>query len=124
MQYAILIYAVDGVFEQLSEEQQEAEIAKHQAVQSEYGLQKTLGPVVRLMGPDSAITVKQKGASAMVLDGPFAETKEHLFGIYVIDCKTIEDAIVAARKLPQEIASYEIRPIMWSKLSDEPGEYV
>lgn len=121
MQYAILIYAEPGVFERLSTAEQEAAMEKHRAVQREYGAQQTLGPVVRLMEPTDAVTVKQKGASKIVLDGPYAETKEHLFGIYVIDCKTIEDAIAAAGKLPQEVASYEIRPIMWSNFGAESG---
>ena len=53
----------------------------------------------------------------MVIDGPFAESKEALLGFYVVDCATLEDAIEVARRLmvPRNKAglasALEIRPI-------------
>jgi hypothetical protein len=49
----------------------------------------------------------------MVLDGPFAETKEQLLGFYVVDCANEDAAIEVARDLRQvnPSAVYEIRPI-------------
>jgi hypothetical protein len=49
----------------------------------------------------------------VVIDGPFAETKEQLLGLYVVDCPTEEAAIEAARDLRRANPSavYEIRPI-------------
>jgi hypothetical protein len=49
----------------------------------------------------------------MVLDGPFAETKEHLLGFYVADCDNREDAVAIARDLQRvnPTAVYEIRPV-------------
>ena len=49
-----------------------------------------------------------------MIDGPFAETKEHLLGLYVVEFDTIEGAIGAARELRRVNASavYEIRPII------------
>jgi hypothetical protein len=50
----------------------------------------------------------------MVIDGPFAETKEQLLGFYVAECASREDAIAAARDLRRvnPTAVYEIRPII------------
>jgi hypothetical protein len=50
----------------------------------------------------------------MVLDGPFAETKEQLLGFHLVDYDTDEEAIAAARKLREvnPSAVYEIRPVM------------
>jgi len=50
----------------------------------------------------------------MIMDGPFAETKEQLLGFYVVDCPTIEAAIATARDLRRAnpTAVYEIRPIL------------
>jgi hypothetical protein len=49
----------------------------------------------------------------MVIDGPFAETKEQLLGFYVIDVATEEAAIATARELRRvnPSAVYEIRPV-------------
>ena len=50
----------------------------------------------------------------MVIDGPFAETKEQLLGLYVLDCASQDEAIAMARDLKRvnPTAVYEIRPIM------------
>jgi len=50
----------------------------------------------------------------MVLDGPFAETKEQLLGFYVMDCASEDAALEAARDLRRANPSavYEIRPIL------------
>lgn len=123
MFFAILIHAEEGVFERLSEQEQEAAMEKHYAIQREYSADNSLGPVVRLMGSNGAVTVRKKGAKTMVLDGPYAETKEHLLGVYVLECDSIDEAIAAAKKFPQEIAAYEVRPIIWSNLSEDSGEH-
>jgi hypothetical protein len=49
----------------------------------------------------------------LIVDGPFAETKEALLGFYVIDCANEEAAIEAARRLRRANPSavYEIRPL-------------
>ena len=61
MLYALLIYAEEGVFERLSPEAQEEVMARHRAIQAEYGAREVLGPVAKLMGTTSAVTVRQKG---------------------------------------------------------------
>ena len=50
----------------------------------------------------------------MVIDGPFAETKEQLLGLYVVDFPSQEEAVEAARELRRANPSavYEVRPIM------------
>jgi hypothetical protein len=79
-------------------------------------LQHKLGPVARLV-PTTAATTVRAGAEPIVLDGPFAETKEQLLGFYVIDCATLEEAIEAARLLQEPrmraglMGTLEIRPI-------------
>ncbi len=48
-----------------------------------------------------------------VVDGPFAETKEQLLGLYMLECDSLDEAIEAARELRRvnKSAVYEIRPI-------------
>lgn len=70
-----------------------------------------LGPAARLGATSLAAVVGRKG---MVTDGPFAETKEHLLGFYVLEAADLDAAIAAAQAL-QAVnpgAIYEIRPIV------------
>ena len=54
----------------------------------------------------------RSGREPLVIDGPFAETKEQLLGFYVVDCATLEEAIEAARELGRgETGALEIRPL-------------
>jgi hypothetical protein len=110
MLYSILIYDSDDAVAALSKDEDDALIAKHRVVQERLGAEGKLGPVVRLMPSTTATTVRP-GRKSMVVDGPFAETKEQLLGLYVVDCATLEEAIDIARSLPVLRSVFEIRPI-------------
>jgi hypothetical protein len=113
MQFAILIYSTEGFFDRLPEEEQEAALDRHRALQREHNQSGTLGAVARLMDTSAAMTVRKRGESVMVLDGPFAETKEQLMGLYILECATMDEAVEQAKKLPQGLAAYEVRPVNW-----------
>lgn len=125
MQYAILIYAAEGIFERLPVEEQQRAMDHHRALQAEHNGKGTLGAVAKLMDTSSAMTVRKSGDSVLVMDGPFAETKEQLLGLYIVECDSIDEAIEQAKKLPQGIASYEVRPIDWGggQLDDPDGAH-
>jgi hypothetical protein len=57
-----------------------------------------------------------EGGRTLVIDGPFAETKEQLAGYYILDCKDLDQAISWAAKIPTackgSAGCIEIRPIM------------
>jgi hypothetical protein len=114
MLYAILCYDSDEVVGAWSPEQDAAVMTSLGIVQDKLESQGKLGPVARLMPTAAAKTVR-KGREMMVLDGPFAETKEQLLGFFVVDCATFEEALDAARELGQASGSagaYEVRPLM------------
>ena len=66
--------------------------------------------------PDGeASRVRLKAGQPLVIDGPFAETKEVLGGFYVIECDTKDEAIGWAKKIPlREDRAVEVRPV-WPK---------
>jgi len=72
-----------------------------------------LGPVARLMPTTAATTVRKDREPPLVLDGPFAETKEQLLGFYLVECATREEALEVARDLGRANpgGSYELRPV-------------
>jgi hypothetical protein len=112
MLYAILAYHEEGVVESWTREEDAAVMAELLQVNDRLVREKCLGPAARLDATRRAVTLRGNGAG-MVMDGPFAETKEQLLGFYVVDCPTLEAAIAAARDLRRAnpTAAYEIRPI-------------
>jgi hypothetical protein len=72
-----------------------------------------LGPAARLGTTGKAKTLRGPG-NGVVIDGPFAETKEQLLGFYVLDCANDDAAVEAARELRRANPGgvYEIRPII------------
>jgi len=72
-----------------------------------------LGPAVRLMPTTAATTIRKDQDPPLVIDGPFAETKEQLLGFYVVDCATLDEAVEFARDLARANpgGAYEIRPV-------------
>jgi len=61
----------------------------------------------------TATSVRVRDGKRLVTDGPFAETREHLGGFYLIDAKDLDEAIgIAARHPGARLGTVEIRPIM------------
>jgi hypothetical protein len=114
MLYAILCYDAETVVGSWTKEQDAAAIAKLDVVQDKLAREGRLGPVARLM-PTTAATTLRKGKEAIVIDGPFAETKEQLLGFFVVECASLGQAIETAKELGRASSSngsYEIRPMM------------
>lgn len=111
MHYAILCYHDEAVVGSWTKAEDDAVLAKRRQVTDRLAAHGKLGPVVRLM-PTTAATTVRSGGEPLVIDGPFAETKEQLLGFYIVDCATLEDAIEVARDLGQEeTGAFEIRPL-------------
>jgi catechol 2,3-dioxygenase-like lactoylglutathione lyase family enzyme len=111
--YAILCYNNEKITESWSPEQDAAVIGRLQSVQDKLRDERRLGPVARLMPTTAACTLKKDREPAIVVDGPFAETKEQLLGFYIVECETREAALDVARDLGRVNpgGSYEIRPL-------------
>jgi hypothetical protein len=112
MLYAILCYHDEGFVGSWTQEQDAAVMEKLAVVQDRLAKQGRLGPVARLL-PTTAATTLRKDGPPVVLDGPYAETKEQLLGFYVVDCKDLDDALDVARDLgaANPGGAYEIRPV-------------
>jgi hypothetical protein len=112
MLYAILCYHDEDTVGSWSKEQDAAVMKKLAVVQDKLTKQGRLGPVARLL-PTTAATTLRKENPPVVIDGPFAETKEQLLGFYVVDCKSLDEALDVARDLgaANPGGAYEIRPV-------------
>jgi hypothetical protein len=114
MLYAILCYDSEDVVGSWSKQEEDAVMARLAVVQEKLAKQGRLGPVARLM-PTTAATTVRKAREPVVIDGPFAETKEQLLGFYIVDCATLDEAIETAQDLGRASSTagaYEIRPLL------------
>jgi hypothetical protein len=113
MLYAILCYHSEDVVGSWSKEEDDAVMARLKLVHDKLAAEGRFGPTVRLLPTTAATTLRKDRDPPLVIDGPFAETKEQLLGFYVVDCKNLDQAIETARDLARANpgGAYEIRPV-------------
>jgi hypothetical protein len=133
MYYCILCYNLESEVEAWTREKEAAVLAKREVVTRKLAAQGRLGFMGRLMPTTTAMTVRRASREAqvanrgsrpsfptslrsverhlVVLDGPYAETKEQLLGFYLVDCKSLEDVLEVARGLVGDTGSMEVRPL-------------
>ena len=112
MLYAILCYHDEDFVGSWSKEQDAAVMSKIAVVQDRLKKEGRLGPAARLLPTTEATTLRKDGPP-LVLDGPYAETKEQLLGFYIVDCENLDAAVDVARDLgaANPGGAYEIRPV-------------
>ncbi len=123
MQYAILCYHDEKVVCSWSKEEDAAVMAKLAPIQERLAREGKLGPVARLLPTTTATTLRKDREPAIVLDGPFAETKEQLLGFYIVEAASLDEVLAIARELGQANpgGSYEIRPVGYFASSGGAG---
>ena len=111
MLYSLLCYNKEDVVWSWSKEEDDAVMGRLSVVHEKLVKEGKLGPSLRLLPTTAAATLR----GSMVIDGPFAETKEQLLGFYVVDCADLDEALDFARDLAKANpgpGSYEIRPLL------------
>jgi len=116
MKYAFLIFGDDSAWVDLSKDEQaelrSQEMPRWMTLFDE--LQKADPSLAgyELDGRDTAKVVRVRDGERIVTDGPFAETKEVVGGVFVIDLPDLDEAIRLASLVPTvEHGSLEIRPL-------------
>lgn len=111
MLYAVLCYNNEEMVCGWTKEQDDAVMAALTVAHAKWEKAGKLKPSIRLL-PTSAATTLHK-QSDMVIDGPYAETKEALLGFYIIDVDGLDEALEFARDLGKANpgGAYELRPI-------------
>ena len=124
MRYAILCYNDEAVTSAWSKEEDDAVMERLEVVQERLRQEGKLGPAIRLLPTTSATTLRKSSGEPLVIDGPFAETKEQFLGFYVADCDNLEEAVQFAKDLAVAnpgLGSYEIRPVSLFNPSEVGG---
>ena len=110
MQYMLLIYMEENAMSQTEREHcyKESTALAHQLkANGQYLGASPLQPV------STATTLRIREGKRLVTDGPFAETREHLGGYYLVDAKNLDEAIGIAARIPgTRVGTVEIRPVI------------
>ena len=113
MRYMLLIYASEEDYSQMTSEEHTAIMQGHGTFAQEAVQRGILMGGAPLQPTSTARTIRVRKGKTLVIDGPFAETKEQLAGTYILDCKNLDEAIELATKIPDALhGSIEIRPLI------------
>jgi len=113
MKYALLIYAAEKDWAAKSKEEQGRVYNEYWAYTTELKKSGKMLSCEPLDPTSTATTVRVRNGTTIPTDGPFADTKEQLGGIYVVDVKDLNEAMAWAAKIPDaHTGSIEIRPLM------------
>ena len=114
MRYIFLIYSRETDPASISAEEDQAIRTQHRGVQDEAGRKGVLHAAQPLQRTNTATTVRMQDGKPLIVDGPFAETKELVAGFWIWEVKSMEEAVEWAKKcpnpMPGEESDLEIRP--------------
>lgn len=112
MKYLCLAYEEEAKLNELSRDQWDALRRETLAYVDELRRNGRLISAEALQSARKANTVKIRDGNLARMDGPFAETKEQLGGVFLIDAANLDDAVAVAAKWPSaRLGTIEVRPI-------------
>lgn len=113
MQYMLLIYSDPALEPVYGTSEFEDMMGSFFALNERMKADKVLVSGEGLQGVETATSIRQRGGKVETMDGPFAETREHLGGYYVIDVPDLDAALRYAAMLPSVTwGTIEVRPLM------------
>ena len=112
MKYICLGYIEPGKFENLSESDRNAMVDECLTYDDELRKNKHFAGGEALQPPQTATTLRWKNGKVSITDGPYAETKEQIGGILILEARDLNHAIQLMSKHPGVKAGpFEIRPV-------------
>lgn len=113
MRYLLLLYGEPVRPETLTPEQWQGVVESHARFHHELTEAGALVDSSPVAPPTEARTLRTRSGEQMVVDGPFAETKEVLGGYYLIEADSLDAAVKWAKRLRHEAdGSIEVRPLL------------
>jgi hypothetical protein len=118
MKYMLLVYFEEGAIDEKEREdcyQKSIQLTHDLAAKGQFLAAAPLYP------PSTATSVRVRDGKRLVTDGPFAETREHLGGYYLVDAPNLDEAIAIAARIPgAKFGTVEVRPVI--ELAGMPAE--
>lgn len=119
MQYMILIYHSPDAEPTYGSPEFQAMMAGFAAFNKKAAADGVLRAGEGLKGVDTATSLRVRGGKVETMDGPFAETREHLGGFYLLDVADLDTALRYAALIPvAHFGTIEVRPVMEYDLSN------
>jgi hypothetical protein len=111
-QYLLSVHSVEGeARDPMTDEEMQEFMRKVGELEQEMKSADALVYSGRLHGPDTATVVRVSDDEVLTTDGPFAESKEHLGGFYIVDAGDIDEALSWAQKTSACVRKpIEVRP--------------
>jgi len=111
MKYVCLGYIEPGKFENMDDNERDAMVDSCFAYDDMLRKNGHFTGGEALQPPGSAVTLRAKGGKVSVTDGPYAETKEQIGGILILEARDLNHAIQLMSKHPGvQAGPFEIRP--------------
>ncbi len=113
MTYAILCFTAEDLATASWSQDQDTEIMARLA-QVQENFDGRIACSARLLPTGTALSVRKGQAEAIIVDGPFVESKEHFLGFYIIECEGLDAATTFAEALMAANpwgSGYEVRPV-------------
>jgi hypothetical protein len=111
MQYALLFYTADDVFETMQAAAREAWFADMNAWRQSLVDAGVFQTGQRLASTRASTSLRHAGGELLITDGPFAETKEVLAGFVLLEAADLDAALGWARRCPiTRLGAVEVRP--------------
>jgi len=110
MKYALLVYPDADELARLAEGEQRSVLGEYLALSQQPGV----FAAGRLQPRESATTVQVAGGSTLTIDGPFADTKEVVGGLYLLEADDLDVALEFAARIPAARlgGAVEVRPMV------------
>ncbi|WP_027345478.1 YciI family protein [Hamadaea tsunoensis] len=96
MQYALMVYNDPAERDKVPPAEFEAAYAEYQALE----LDRRCVAAAQLQPAETATSVRVRGGRTLVTDGPFADTKEVLGGLCLIEAANLDEALEMAAAIP------------------------
>jgi hypothetical protein len=96
MRFVILLYGDEAAEAALPRERLQEIVRQHQALGRRLSEEGKLVAGEGLLPSDTVTTVRD----GVLSDGPYAETREQLGGLYIVDCADLDEALAIAKQVP------------------------
>ena len=110
MKYMLLIYMAENALNNTEREdcyRESTQLCHDLQSNGQFLAASPLQPVA------TATSLRIREGKRLVTDGPFAETREHLGGYFLVDAKNLDDCLDIAARIPgAKKGTVEIRPVV------------
>lgn len=113
MKYMLLIYDDEHRLAERSESERNQTFAEYGQLIQHLQASKNYLAGAPLQPTSTATTVRVREGKQLVIDGPFAETREQLGGYFLVEANNLDEATSIAARIPSaRCGTIEVRPVM------------